>query len=271
MKKTTIQDNIYSWILGQRAATLNEISEYYKQTVGELNQIKYVYDKFITPMLKQEKIVRARRGLYVPIDPVSGKPSTDKFIIASKIKPDYYLGYHTALEFYGSAYSVHTQTYVCVKPRNRFKEFQFNGVSFKPVYVNDTKTDTIKTGYRNHKIKVCSKERLLIECIGKPDYSGGWEETLKSIHSLGGLDYTNVMKWVNIKDQQILTRKTGYILELLKENSIYHRHLPETILDKIEDKVKGQPMYLINKSSGPLYKKWMLYIPERFEENLRGI
>lgn len=271
MKKTTIQDTIYTWLLSQRAATLQEISEFYKHAIGEPNQTKYIYDKFITPLLKQEKLARARRGIYVPIDPVTSKPSTEKIIIASKIKPDYYLGYHTAMEYYGSAYSEHTQTYICVQPRNRFKEFQFDGVSFKAVYVTDTKTDIIIKSYRNHEIKVCSKERLLIECIEKPDNSGGWEETLKSIHSLSGLDYTNVMKWVDIKDRQVLMRKTGYILELLKENSVYHRHLPEAILEKIESKVKGQPQYLIKGNPGPLNKKWMLYIPEGFTENLRGV
>ena len=53
------------------------------------------------------RLLRVRRGLYAVV-PVGSDPENyqvDPYLIASKMADDAVLGYHTALQFYGKAYS----------------------------------------------------------------------------------------------------------------------------------------------------------------------
>ncbi len=268
MGKTNL-DETYTWLLQENTATIREITKKTSQT--NKTTTKYVYDKIITPLIKAGKVERIRRGLYTAIDPITNKPVADPVIVASKIRTPYYLGYHTALTLYGSAYSTRTQTYICIPPEKRFREFTYNGNTYTPIYTQDTKTNIQTINHRGHKIKVCGKERLLVELVENPQHVGGWEQALKSLETLGGVEHEKIPYMLEKKNTQSLTRKTGYILELLKQHSIYHRHLPEQVTHRIQTMIQGQPEYLEKNQPGPLNKKWMLYIPEDFTEYLRGV
>jgi predicted transcriptional regulator of viral defense system len=264
--KENTQTTIYNWVLKQNTVTNKEIA----QQLPDRDE-KYVYIKHINPLLHANKLDRIRRGLYTAIDPITNKPVADPIIVASKIRKPYYLGYHTALTLYGSAYSTRNQTHICIHPKNRFREFTYNGNTYTPLYTRDTKTNIQTINHRGHKIKVCSKERLLIELIENPQHIGGWEQTLKSLETLGGIEYEKIPEILEKKNTQILTRKTGYILTLLKQHSIYHKHLPEQVTKQIQDTITGQPEYMEKNRKGPLNTKWMLYIHPDFTEYLRGI
>ncbi|MCW4051407.1 MAG: hypothetical protein NWE89_16920 [Candidatus Bathyarchaeota archaeon] len=261
------QETLYNWILKRNSATNEEIISQFKNSPDP----KYIYIKYLNPLLKRGKIDRVRRGLYTAIDPITERPAADPIIVASKIRENYYLGYYTALTLHGTAYSARTQTHICVNPSHKFKEFHYNGVTYTPIYTEDTETNIQTINHRGHQVRVCGKERLLIELVDKPERVGGWEQALKSLESLGGIDYDQIPTLLRKKDTQIVTRKTGYILELLQQHSIYHKHLPQETQQEIQNMIKGQPEYLEKTKSGPLNKKWMLYIQPRFTEYLRGI
>jgi predicted transcriptional regulator of viral defense system len=120
-------------------------------------------------------------------------------------------------------------------------------------------------------VRVCSNERLLIECLDKPHLVGGWEQTLKSLETLGGVEYQRIPELLEILGNQKQARVTGFILELLRQHSIYHHHLPDDTLKTLEGMVEGQPTYLVEGVPGPLDKRWRLYIPEYFTGLLRGV
>lgn len=265
----TITDETYTWIIQKNATTLEEITEYLSHTTKRTK--KYAYDKIITPLVKQNKIDRVRRGLYTAIDPVTDRPVADPIIVASKLRDSYYLGHYSALTLYGSVYSARTQAHVYVHPEDRFKEFTYNGVRYTPLYTEDTQTNIQTIQYRGHAVRVCGKERLLIEVIDSPKHIGGWEQSLKSMETLGGVEYEKIPALLERKGNQKLLRKTGFVLELLRDHSIYHRHLPEKVVNEIQRMVRGQPMYMEKNRNGSLNRKWMLYIHPSFNEYLRGI
>jgi predicted transcriptional regulator of viral defense system len=86
-----------------------------------------------------EKLQRIRKGLYIVLSPVE-KPErhvADKLLIASKTRVEYYLGFHTALEYYGCASSFCNEAYICMKEKDRFDPFQYKRSSFRPVFIED--------------------------------------------------------------------------------------------------------------------------------------
>ena len=257
---------IYNWTLKQNTVTNQEIAEFIQNS-----DKKYVYIKYINPLLKSGKLDRVRRGLYTAIDPIAEQPVADPIIVSSKLRTPYYLGYYTALTIYGSAYSFRNQANICIHPENRFREFTYNNITYTPCYTGDTETNIQTIRHRGHQVRVCGKERLLIEIVENPQQLGGWEQSLKSLETLGGIQYDKIPKILEKKDTQILTRKTGYILELLKEHNIYHRDIPEQVIQEIQGMIMGQPEYIEKNRKGHLNTKWMLYIHPEFENYLRGI
>ncbi len=84
---------------------------------------------------KTGRIINIRNGLYAVIPPGADPKmyEIDPFLITSKLAPDAVLSYHTALEFYGRAYSVQEAfTCSCFRPRCPFvfRSRTFRGVTF---------------------------------------------------------------------------------------------------------------------------------------------
>lgn len=90
--------------------------------VGNTADRRYIYRKYIRRLIESGKLKRIRKQLYMVLSPLEDpeRPLVDKFLIASKIRDNYYLGYHTALEHYGCASSLHNEAYISIKAEDRF-------------------------------------------------------------------------------------------------------------------------------------------------------
>lgn len=262
---------LYEEALRKRVLSFDEIVRLAEDVLGQRYDRSYINTKYVHRLVKKGRLKRVRRGLYVALSPIEDKPTVDKLLIASKIRKRGYLGYHTALEYYGCAYSYHGEAYICVDPKNRFTPFEFNQYRFTPVFVEDVEREVLVKAYKGHQIRVSTKERTFIDCLDRVEYTGGWEEALKSLETLGGLDFEAVRRIVTREGNQILLRKTGFVLELLQRRSVFYEHLPPKVLTRLEEKIHGQPRYLIRGTSGPVNDRWRVYVPEGFEETLRGV
>jgi len=239
---------------------------------GSANR-RYVYRKYVKRLVDNGKLVPIRKGLYAVMSPFEEKETyePDKLLIASKIREKYYLGFHTALEYYGCAYSVLNEAYVCVQSSERFNPFNHKRLIFKPVFVKDTTKQVLEKTYRNSPVRVSSKERTFTECLDRPLYAGGWEECIKSLENLSGIDTEELVNLTLGQARKGLTRRIGYVLELLRNMSPFYEHINDTTLIKLKAEIKGPPQYLVRGAKSSLNREWNLYIPEDFEEKLRGI
>lgn len=264
---------LYNALLATKVVTFDDIVQKAITTINVAPNREYIHQKYVTKLTKNHKLQRIRKGLYLVLSPLE-KPETympDKLLIAAKIRQQYYLGYHTALEYYGCAQSFWNEAYICIKPRDRFDSFKYKRLSFKPVFTNDTTTEIQQKNYLNTTIKVSSKERTLIECLTKIQYAGGWEEAIKSLEGLGGINQEKLLTLFRKQKNQMAIKRTGYALQLLKNRSQFYEHIEDQTLDKIQKLITEPPQYLIYGEEGPLNKKWKLYVPEDFEEKLRGV
>jgi predicted transcriptional regulator of viral defense system len=241
------------------------------EILGSEQENGYVYKKFIYPLLKKKYLTRIRRNLYHVTPPGYRDSIVDRFTVASQIKQSYYIGFHAALEFYGVAYSYRNRVHVGVKPRNRFDEFSYQNTTYVPFLTNDVETGVLHQSHRGNDVRVCSKERLFIECVKYPDHVGGWEEVLKSLQGLGGIDFDTLLDYLFLAENQSLLRRVGLVLEMLKGESLYYKHLEDSTVEEIRKRVEGNERYLEKGKIGALNKKWKLYISDDFEQYLRGV
>jgi len=269
----TKTETLYNALLPMRIVRFDDIVEKTLEIIEANQSRRYIYRKYVDRLIKMDKLQPIRKELYAVLSPFEKpeKHEIDKLLIASKIRRKYYLGFHTALEYYGCANSVFNESYMCVQAKDRFNPFHYKRFSFKPVFVKDITSEIVEKHYHQTLLKVSSKERTFIECVDRIWYAGGWEECIKSLEGLSGLNYEKLLILILKQGRKSLNRRLGYVLELLKKRSPFYEHLNEKLLDKIADQTKGSPQYLIHGERGPLNKRWNLYISEDFEEKLRGI
>jgi len=265
---------LYEALLPKKVVTFNEIMQEASKIVQTAPNRRYIHRKYVTKLIQNGKLQRIRKELYLVLSPFE-KPEThipDKLLIAAKIRKDYYLSYHTALEYYGCAYSLYNEAYISVKPKNRFDPFEYKHLTFKPVFTNNTTTDIETKHYQNTTLKVSNKERTFIDCLDKIQYAGGWEECTKSLESLGGINTNKLLTLLtNTYKKEIIIRRVGYTIEYLREHSQFYEHISDNALNQIAKLIIGPPQYLIRGQKGTLNNRWKLYIPKNFKEKLRGV
>jgi len=268
----TILDDVYKYTLYKRVVTVEELKQFAHDTLKV--DYKYLYKKFLNHLLFEEKIKRITKGMYAAknvYNPV--ETQTDRYLLASKIRSSYYIGYHAALELHGCAYSAFNSVHVAVTRNSYFKPFIFENVKYKPVVrtVPDLTTETQQLTHEGTKIILSSPSRTFVDCIDHYQICGGYEEVLKSIESLGGVTIEGLLRTLDLYDKDILYRSTGYILQIIQKTSPYYGHITNEDIKNIQNKIGKKPRYLIKGSKSEYNKQWNLYVPKDFEDFLVGI
>jgi predicted transcriptional regulator of viral defense system len=269
MNKT---EQVYKEILKRAVVNSKDLKDISKQVIGR-GDIKYLYWKYIYRLIKDGKVGKIKRGLYfgTPFDQLDEKFEVDRYILANKIENGYALGYHSALELHGAAYSAFNNIFILIKKQHRFRPFRFQNVTYVPVINKHHGRHQITINYKNKEVIVTDPPRTFVECLSRVDLCGGWEECLKSLANLKGVEVSDVKEVLKIYQNKTLELKTGYVLELLSKRSPYYSHIRYDDLKPIKPQKNWVPVYIDRNVPSKLIKKWGLYIPEGFAEYLRGI
>ena len=118
-------------------------------------------------------------------------------------------------------------------------------------------------------VKVSDRERTVIDCLDRLNYSGGIEETVKSLHNFPSVNFDKLFKYLKKLNRKILFSKTGWMLQLLKEQW----NVEDKFLIKLRKNLSKRPMYLV-KREGEKYKfnsEWNLMVPANLNNILEGV
>ncbi|MFQ5832012.1 MAG: type IV toxin-antitoxin system AbiEi family antitoxin [Candidatus Thorarchaeota archaeon] len=270
---TSKTEQIYFQMLDKEVVTLDDVERIARKVLHRRASRAYLGSEFLTRFRREGKIRSIRRGLYHVVLPVSDTKAPDLFLVASKVRPSSFLGFHTALEFYGSAHSLYyNESYVCGPEANRFRPFSLYGVRIRPVVVRENESGIAKHRHHKEDIRVSSKERTVIDCVERPEYCGGWEEVLNSLMRLDGLRFRVIRQLLLERENQFLLRQVGIVLEILREASpLIREAISNRQLLRLAEFVQGPARYFFrNKANTPYYrgrkslifsKRWRTYVP----------
>lgn len=250
------EQRIYSELYSERVVTTEDVREILEE--------KKMATEYITNLRKKGFFKRIKKGLYAiaPPDLVNkDEIKPDKFLLASKIKDEYYISHHSALEFHGLAQSIHNRVYITSKTTGR--SFTFSGIDYK-ILTSRYFFGFEKTNHLNSTITVSDREKTILDCIRSPKYAGGWEELVKSLEKIPSIDVETLMIYLQKIDEKSLYQKTGFILENIDFKNF------EEISDELLSKV-GERTYYIDKEKDSYYvKRWNLMVPKRFKEWIKS-
>ncbi|MFW6114507.1 MAG: type IV toxin-antitoxin system AbiEi family antitoxin domain-containing protein [bacterium] len=227
-------------------------------------------DSLLTYHLRQGRVLRVRRGLYVAVPRgISAEHfSPDPYLVAAKAATDAVLSYHTALELRGRAYSIFATYYFLTEYATR--PFHFRGIRFQPVSLpkslrtprrRSLGVDNVDHG--GVTIKVTSLERTLVDILDRIDLAGGWEEAWRSLELVEYFDIDAVIKYVLALGNATTVAKVGYFLEEHRQKLMVEpKHFK-----KLERARPKQPCYLQSKSADNVFaRRWNLIVPRWLAE-----
>lgn len=221
----------------------------------------------LTYYRKQGRIVPVRRGLYavIPFGSLPDSSPVDPYLLTAKITKDAVLAYHTALEFYGKAYSVYTRLHYLTTRRSlpvRFRSYEIRGV-LVPRSLCAKGMEMF--GIAQHKrsgveLRVTSLERTLVDVLDRPELTGSWEEIWRSLESVEFFNIDQVVEYVLLLENATTAAKVGFFLEQHKETLM----VDDVHLKPLRKLCPQRPHYLIRgkRQGGRLVKEWNLMVPD---------
>jgi len=246
-----------------------------KEFAGHLSSVGKVQPRTREAILayyrKKGRIVDIRRGLYAVV-PIGFDPSSylvDPFLLAGKLTQDAVLSHHTALEFYGRAYSTHDQLiYSALRPLApfTFQSYMFRGGRFPRSLQRKGKefSNVIMEDRYGINIRVTNLERTMVDVLNRPDLCGSWEEIWRSLESVEFFDLERVVEYALLLNNATTAAKVGFFLEQHSEYlMVEKKHLKELRIFRPK-----QPHYMDrgNRTSGRFIPEWNLVVPQKVLE-----
>ena len=240
--------------------------ESFEQAMGYVEK-KNTGKNVLAHHIQQGHIVRIRRGLFAAI-PYGADAVTypiNPYLVANALADDAVIAYHTALTFYGVAYSsIYRFVYLTQsKPRVlEFRDINYQSALFPATLISKKKTHCYinKEDVQGIDILITSKERTLVDVMDRPLLGGGWEEIWRSLDMMQRFNIEDIVDYALILENSTTIAKVGFYLEQRKEEL----NLDEQYLLVLQQHRPASPHYIdgARKVKCKYIKRWNLMIPE---------
>ncbi|MFH1246977.1 MAG: type IV toxin-antitoxin system AbiEi family antitoxin [Candidatus Micrarchaeota archaeon] len=197
--------------------------------------------KLLHDLAKNRWVERIERGKYIVLPLEAGPKAeygTHPYIIARKLASPYYVGFTSALNYYGITEQISKTAYVAtVKPK---KPLEFHSEKYYFVCLDKKRFfGTREEWIGNLKFNISNVEKTIIDCLYLLEYSGGLVEVIKAFKM--ELNYSLLLEYAVKMDDLALVKRLGYLLDVLKVKS--------SITDKLLKRVSGG--FCLLDPSGP--------------------
>jgi len=172
--------------------------------------------KLLFGLTRNKWIERVERGKYLILPLESGPGasySTHPYVIARKLASPYYVGFASALNYYGITEQVGRTTYIVTAKQKRPLRFHAEDYCF--IHLSKGRFfGTREEWIGDLKFNISEKEKTVVDCLFIPKYSGGLTDVAKAFREK--LDYEKLYAYAVRMNDLATLKRLGYILDLLK-------------------------------------------------------
>jgi predicted transcriptional regulator of viral defense system len=197
----------------KRLFTLEEAAKIYGGNNGGLHKLLFT-------LVRRRWLQRIERGKYLILPFEAGREgewTEHEFIIASYLIKPYYIGFRSALNYYGYTEQV-SRTVFVVSTRRKIKPtLEISGVTYRFVHVNERKFfGTTESTLDGHRVNISEREKTIIDCLDRLEYAGGVTEIAKALsYGRNELDFMKMARYAQKNGNSAVNKRLGYLLEVL--------------------------------------------------------
>jgi predicted transcriptional regulator of viral defense system len=198
---------------GKRLFTFEDATKVYGKGDGGLHRLLYT-------LVKRRWLQRVEKGKYLILPLEAGREgewTEHEFIIASYLIEPYYIGFRSALNYYGYTEQVSRTVFIASTHRKMKPELDISGVTYRFVCMTERKffgdTKVILDGYG---IRISEREKTIVDCLDRLEYCGGVSEVAKALlYGRDELDLVKMARYAVENGNKAVVKRLGYLLELL--------------------------------------------------------
>ncbi len=186
-------------------------------------------------------IERIEKGKYliIPLNSEKGKYTLHEFIIGSFLTKPYAIGYWSALHYYGLTEQIPRTIFIQTTTRKKKNFINIFGLDYRIIRIKNEKFFGLRKEWiEETQINITDKEKTIVDCLDKPQYSGGIAEIAKALRH-DNLNLQNIHNYALKIGNSVVVRRLGYICEkhginidLPKPNTRTYHYLDPTMPKK---------------------------------------
>ncbi len=221
-------------------------------TINELGARGPTAYALLQRLVARGAVRQIRRGMYSPVDLVSGRILATPYHIACAAAKDGVVVYQAALAYHGIEPEP-VQEYQVACP-SRFRAFTYEGLQYKPARSMHHIGVCIQG-----QIRVTDLERTVLDAIHQPMVFGGLTLLCRCLERITTLKETNVLRYLELSDSPTLYAKCGFFLQRYQGTL----GVSQDLLQVLEERKSGQTRFLGSQGDKDCVQitQWNLRVP----------
>lgn len=242
---------------GKRLFTFDDAAKIYGHSKGGLRDL-------LSTLVKRRWLQRMEKGKYLILPFEAGREgewTEHEFIIASYLINPYYIGFRSALNYYGYTEQVSRTVFIASTRRKLKSALEISGVTYRFVYMRDRKffgvTEVTLDGCR---VNISEREKTIVDCLDRLDYCGGIVEVAKALcYGRDELSFAKMAEYARRNRNRSVSQRLGYLLETLDIGA-------DEVIALLHDAISNSyaPLDTLASSEGRYIERWkvLVNVPE---------
>ncbi len=192
----------------------------FKDAAGAYGNSNSGLRELLSTLVKRRWLQRIEKGKYLILPLEAGREgewTEHEFIIASYLIEPYYIGFRSALNYYGYTEQVSRTVFIASTRRKSKPATEISGVTYRFVYISRRKFFGI-TGVTldRYPVNISDREKTIVDCLDRLRYCGGVAEVAKALwYGRDELDFVKLAAYARKSGNRAVSQRLGYLMEKL--------------------------------------------------------
>ena len=198
---------------GKRIFTFKDAVRAYGSSGQSLREL-------LSTLVKRGWLQRVEKGKYLILPFEAGRErewTEHEFIIASYLIQPYYIGFRSALNYYGYTEQISRTVFIASTRRKLKSSLEISGVTYRFVTMSERKFFGAKQiSINGYQVNISEPEKTIVDCLDQLRYCGGISEVAKALwYGRDELDFVKVAEYSRRNGNRAASQRLGYLIEIL--------------------------------------------------------
>jgi len=176
--------------------------------------------ELLSTLVKRGWLQRVEKGKYLILPFEAGRErewTEHEFIIASYLIQPYYIGFRSALNYYGYTEQVSRTVFIVSTRRKLKSSLEISGVTYRFVSISERKFFGYKQiSIDGYQVNISEPEKTIVDCLDQLRYCGGISEVAKALwYGRDELDFVKMAEYSRRNGNRAASQRLGYLIEIL--------------------------------------------------------